>query len=102
MPNFSFFWLKHYKEIGNCCMTYPLEGHVYINPDRAEAEKFGQKQLIKNFIDIGWMHQEGLKWIGWDIQCWLAWTDPNGMLYRIKDLKRNERGKADMENGSIR
>jgi len=76
-------------------MTFPLEGHIYIDPDHAKAAaKFGQKQLVKDFIDTGWMHQKGLKWIGWDIQGWLAWTDPNGMLYRIKDLKRNEDGVA--------
>lgn len=95
MPNFSFFWRKHYNEIGNCCMTYPLEGLRHIDPDHAKAaEKYRDKQLVRDYIDIGWMYQKGLKWIGWDIQGWLAWTDPNGMLYRIKDLKRNEDGVA--------
>ncbi|MBL7691742.1 MAG: hypothetical protein JNM41_09110 [Flavipsychrobacter sp.] len=95
MPNFSFFWQKHYGEIGNCCMTYPLKKLAWINPDNKEAvpRKFEGKQLVIDFIDVNWMYGQKLKWIGWDIQGWLAWTDENGMLYRIKDLKRNEVGQ---------
>ncbi len=95
MPNFSFFWKKHYDEIGNCCMTYPLKKLAWINPDNKESvpRKFEGKQLVIDFIDVNWMYAKKLKWIGWDIQGWLAWTDDNGMLYRIKDLKRNEVGQ---------
>jgi lysozyme len=95
MPNFSFFWQKHYGEIGNCCMTYPLKKLAWINPDNKESvpRKFEGKQLVIDFIDVNWMYAQKLKWIGWDIQGWLAWTDARGMLYRIKDLKRNEVGQ---------
>jgi len=95
MPNFSFFWKKHYDEIGNCCMTYPLKKLAWINPENKESvpRKFEGKQLVIDFIDVNWMYAQKLKWIGWDIQGWLAWTDDNGMLYRIKDLKRNEVGQ---------
>lgn len=76
-------------------MTYPLKKLAWINPDNKEGvpRKFEGKQLVIDFIDVNWMYAKKLKWIGWDIQGWLAWTDDNGMLYRIKDLKRNEVGQ---------
>jgi hypothetical protein len=76
-------------------MTYPLKKLAWINPDNKESvpRKFEGKQLVIDFIDVNWMYAQKLKWIGWDIQGWLAWTDARGMLYRIKDLKRNEVGQ---------
>ncbi|MCF8448561.1 MAG: DUF2974 domain-containing protein [Taibaiella sp.] len=94
MPRFSAFWLTHYKEIGNCCMTAPLKKLKVRNNVKVEVpDKFQSLQLVIDYIDTGWMDQKQLKWIGWDIQGWYAWTDPNGMLYRIKDLQRNEDGR---------
>jgi hypothetical protein len=94
MPRFSAFWLTHYKEIGNCCMTAPLKKLKVRNNVKVEVpDKFQSLQLVEDYIDTGWMDQKKLKWIGWDIQGWYAWTDPNGMLYRIKDLQRNEDGR---------
>ncbi len=94
MPRFAPFWLAHYKEIGNCCMTEPLKKlKAHDNEKVAIPEKFQSLQLVVDYIDTNWMSGKGLKWIGWDVQGYYAWTDPNGMLYRISDLQRNEEGK---------
>ncbi len=93
MPRFSSFWKKHYGDIKNCCMTAPLNYFVPVYEHPAEyPEELWQKKL-RELIDIEWMQGKQLKWIGWDYDAWLCWTDPKGMLYRIKDLKRNELGK---------
>jgi hypothetical protein len=83
MPNFSFFWKKHYSDIGNCCMTKPL--------DETTVPGTNGSRLV-SYIDVTWMSDIKLKWIGWDKGGDFAWITPDGMIYRFTDLKRNERG----------
>lgn len=92
MAYFSSFWYKHYKELRNCCMTEPLLKYPLIREGKKVPADL-QGKLIRDLIDIGWMSEQGLKWFGWDVDGWYAWTDSNGMIHRIRDLKRNENGK---------
>lgn len=84
MSYFSPFWYKHYKGIGTCCITYPMEKDTVL-------DTMGKK--LVSFIDVGWMFNEKLKWIGHDWDGYFAWITPNGMILRFKDLKRNEAGE---------
>ncbi len=83
MAYFSFFWKKHYSDIGNCCMTKPL--------DETTVPGTNGSRLV-SYIDVSWMSDIKLKWIGWDKGGDFAWITPDGMIYRFTDLKRNERG----------
>ncbi len=83
MAYFSFFWKKHYDDIGNCCMTKPL--------DETTVPGTNGSRLV-SYIDVSWMSDIKLKWIGWDKGGDFAWITPDGMIYRFTDLKRNERG----------
>ncbi len=83
MPYFSFFWKKHYGDIGNCCMTKPL--------DETTVPGTNGSRLV-SYVDVTWMSDIKLKWIGWDKGGDYAWITPDGMIYRFTDLKRNERG----------
>ncbi len=49
-------------------------------------------RTVLTYIDTGWMSEKKLKWIGWDVDGWITWIDPNGMMYRVRDLKRNGDG----------
>jgi len=44
MANFSPFWLKNYKKIGACCITYALEREV--------EHGTTDKQHVKDYIDV--------------------------------------------------
>jgi len=74
-------------------MTEPLITHPFVNERDKKVPPDLDGKLIRDLIDVGWMSEKGLKWFGWDVNGWLAWTDAKGMIYRIRDLKRNEDGK---------
>jgi len=74
-------------------MTEPLIRYPFIKDNDKKVPTDLQNKLIRDLIDVGWMSDKGLKWFGWDVNGWYAWTDANGMIYRIRDLKRNEDGK---------
>jgi len=93
MPYYSAFWANHYKELRNCCMTYPLKDYPIITDPRIPIPQELENKQIIDLIDTNWMSEKKLKWFGWDVNGWLAWTDSSGMIYRIKDLKRNETGR---------
>ncbi len=73
-------------------MTEPLLKYPLIREGKKVPTDL-QGKLIRDLIDVGWMSEQGLKWFGWDVDGWYAWTDSNGMIHRIRDLKRNENGK---------
>jgi hypothetical protein len=73
-------------------MTEPLLQYPLITEGNKVPTDL-QNKKIRDLIDVGWMSEKGLKWFGWDVNGLYAWTDANGMIYRIRDLKRNEDGK---------
>lgn len=109
MPYFSAFWYKHYKESPTCDRTDPLVTpltHIE-KPRKPEAAKLwtnpGKGYLVIDFIDTNWMYEKGFKALWYDVYGYRAWTDASGMIYRIKDLKRNELGKKyEDEKGPVR
>ncbi len=72
-------------------MTWPLEREPVTYHNHI-PEGFLHTKLTR-FIDVGWMRKKKLKWIGWDDEGWIAWSSPDGMLYRLRDLKRTEDGE---------
>jgi hypothetical protein len=92
MPSFSPFWKLHYKDIGNCCTFQPLEDSPVDNIDGNEH--------VDAFIDKQWMRDKKLKWIGTDRSGEAAWIDPQGMMYNLRDLKRNEKGEKYEQDGN--
>ena len=70
-------------------MTAPLEVPPML---LKKIPKTPTSRTVLTYIDTGWMSEKKLKWIGWDVDGWITWIDPNGMMYRVRDLKRNGDG----------
>jgi len=85
MATYSPFWHKHYKDIGFCCTFQPLT--------ESPVEDTPNKPHVDYYIDLEWMREKKMKWIGTNRNIEVAWIDPYGMVYVFNDLKRNERGK---------
>lgn len=101
MPHYSTFWDRHYKDIGNCCMTQPLDDPISINDTDAAGGVYTSRYI--EMIDVGWMKKKKLKWIGWDKHGRTAWITPGGMIFNFKDLPRNEKGKQwEKEEGKMK
>lgn len=80
MAYFSAFWLKHYKDLRNCCMTEPISGY------------YGSV-IMSSLFDIDWMNSKKLKWIFMDKHGYsTSWVDARGMIHNVPDLKRSPEG----------